>query len=275
MIIFNELEYAENMLKRGFLQDKYSMELKILAKYYNKKKDLKTNDIKVKLKEFCKKYLTGYNEILHLDMITTATTFGVQKKNVLVVIPPIPITKNELEKIKELNDLDLEKLSFVALVLSKINKHIPKNTNSKYKKKENIDNQGYYVNNLKDLFTCSKITCNKTRKDIFIEQLHETKLFGFTIFCTLEVNFVDEISEPEIIIKNFDNFILEYLKYIGHNIAHCLNCEIPFATSNSTHKYCKICAKEIYNEQEKNNAKLRMRKMRNKNVTQTEYLINP
>ena len=248
MIIFNELEYAENMLKRGFLQDKYSMELKILAKYYNKKKDLKTNDIKIKLKEFCKEHLTGYNEVLHLDMIIKATTFGVQKKNVLVIIPPIPITKIELEKIKELNDLDLEKLSFVALVLSKINKHIPKNTSSKYKKKENIDNQGYYVNNLKDLFICSKITCNKTRKDIFIDQLHETKLFGFTIFCTLEVNFVDEISEPEIIIKNFDNFILEYLKYIGHNIAYCLNCESPFICTNNLHKYCKICAREIWNK---------------------------
>ena len=272
-MIFNELEYAERMLKEGFLQDKYLMELKLLAKYYNKIKGLITDDIKIKLKEFCKKYLPEYNEVLHLELITKAVHYGVQKKNTLVIVPFIPIMKNELKKIKKLNNLNLEKLSFIALLLSKTNKYMPISNRSK-KKKDII--KGYYVNNylFKDLFNYAGVVCNKKERDILIDQLCETKLFNLTIFCALEVNFVDEINKPEFIIEYFDDLILEYLKYIGHNIVNCGNCGKSFIPSNGTHKYCKICAKEIHNEQEKNNAKIRMMKMRNKNVTQTENSTN-
>ena len=39
-MIFNELEYAKRMLEKGFIQQKYLTELKILAKYYNKVENL-------------------------------------------------------------------------------------------------------------------------------------------------------------------------------------------------------------------------------------------
>jgi len=70
----------------------------------------------------------------------------------------------------------------------------------------------------------------------------------------------------------FGDIIVNNLK---NNIGHTIICDIcgkRIRPSNLTHKYCKECAKEIHQEQEKNNAKLRMRKMREKNVTQTENL---
>ena len=251
-MIFNELEYAERMLKEGFLQDKYLMELKLLAKYYNKIKGLITDDVKIKLKEFCKKYLPEYNEILHLELIVKAVHYGVQKKNTLVIVPFIPIMKNELEEIKKLNNLNLEKLSFIALLLSKTNKYMP--ISNKRKKNKNII-KGYYVNNylFKDLFDYAGVICNKKERDEFIDRLCETKLFNLTIFCALEVNFVDEINKSEFIIEYFDDLILEYLKYIGHNIIYCDNCGKSFIPSNNRHKFCKDCWKEIRKEQNRDN----------------------
>ena len=35
-MIFNELDYVNNMLNNGFIQNSYLLELKLLAKYYNK-----------------------------------------------------------------------------------------------------------------------------------------------------------------------------------------------------------------------------------------------
>jgi len=68
----------------------------------------------------------------------------------------------------------------------------------------------------------------------------------------------------------FGDIIVDNLRNnIGHTII-CNICGKRIRPSNLTHKYCKECAKEIHQEQEKNNAKLRMRKMREKNVTQTE-----
>lgn len=245
-MIFNELEYAKKMLEKGFIQDKYTMELKILAKYYNKNLNLKTDNVKIKLKEFCLKYLPKYNEVLHLEMIIKATKYGVKTKNKLLIIPPIPITKKELNNIESLKDIKLETFSFVALVLGKIDKY--KKLNGKEDNKKFI----YYCNNLKEMFISSKIKCNKEQRENFIDLLSQTQLFDYTIFGTLKVNFIDESDNQfEFTINNYENFVLEYLKYKGENIQYCDVCGIPFSPTNNKSKYCYACAKDIKQEQDR------------------------
>ena len=162
------------MLTKGFIQNKYLTELRVLAKYYNKNDGLKTDEVKVKLKEFCKKYLPEYNDVIHLDMINKATSYGVQKRNILTVITSINITENELHNISGLNDVKLEKLAFTALILSKANKYRPKN---KY-----YNSDSYTVYNFKELFKYASIKCNKEQKDEYLKQLSKSGLFSYTIY---------------------------------------------------------------------------------------------
>jgi len=239
-LIFNELEYAKTMLVKGFIQNKYLTELRILAKYYNKIDELNTEGVKSKLKEFCKKYLPEYNEVIHLDMITKASKYGVQKKNVLTVIPPIHITENELHDIGSLNDLKIEKIAFSALVLSKI---------SKYKSKSKYNNhKEYIIYNFKEMFKYSQERCNQEQKDDILKLLDKSGLFNYTIYGSLKVNFIDEISKPVIILNDFNNFVLEYEKYIGGNVINCKKCGIPFYPANNKNKYCKMCQKDHWKE---------------------------
>jgi len=260
-MIFNELEYAKKMINSGFIQDKYSKELRILAKYYNKELNLKTDKIKEKLKEFCEKYLPKYNEVLHLDMIIKASRYGVKKNNRLLKIQSILITKNELTTIESLKDIKLETFSFVTLVLSKINKFVEENYKDHKKKKCNKKYE-YYCNNLKEMFISSKIRCNKEQRESYIDLLSQTSLFDYTIFGTFKVNFVDEIEEVVIEINKYENFVLEYMKYKGENIGYCEVCEIPFYPTNNFQKYCKTCAKEIEKENHKDRNREYMRKVR-------------
>ena len=253
-MIFNELEYAKKMLVKGFIGDRYTMELKILAKYYNKKYGLKTDAIKSKLKDFCIKYLPKYNEVLHLEMITKASKYGVQKKNTLMKIPPIPITKSELDKIESLNDIKLETIAFTALVLSKIDKYRPK-------KKNNKKNE-YHCNNLQEMFINSKVRSDKEQREDYIRRLSETELFDLTVFATLKINFVDESEEPELRICKYENFVLEYLSYKGENVEDCIVCCTPFLPTNNFQRYCKICAKDIEKENHKDRNREHMRKKR-------------
>ena len=239
-MIFNELEYAKKMLIKGFIGDRYTMELKILAKYYNKIDGLKTDAIKVKLKEFFKKYLPKYNEVLHLEMIIKASRYGVQKKNRLLKMPPIPITKSELDKIESLNDIKLETIAFVALVLSKIDK---------YRSKKKIKKDEYYCNNLKEMFINSKVRSDKEQREDYISKLSATELFDLTVFGSFKVNFVDESEESEFTIEKYDNFVLEYLSYKGENVDYCVKCCSPFLPTNNFQTYCKVCAKDILKEQ--------------------------
>ena len=235
-MIFNELEYAKKMLVKGFIGDRYTMELKILAKYYNKKYGLKTDAIKSKLKDFCIKYLPKYNEVLHLEMIIKASKYGVQKKNTLMNIPPIPITKSELDKIESLNDIKLETIAFTALVLSKIDKYRPK-------KKNNKKNE-YHCNNLQEMFINSKVRSDKEQREDYIRKLSVTELFDLTVFTTLKINFVDESEDPELRICKYENFVLEYLSYKGENVEDCIVCCTPFLPNGNRQKFCKICWKE-------------------------------
>lgn len=246
-MIFNELEYAETMLSKGFIQNKYLTELRILAKYYNKIKELKTEEVKVMLKEFCKKFLLEYNEVIHLDMINKAVNYGVKKKHTLTVILSIHITKNELNKIQELNDLKLEKIAFTVLVLSKANKYKPKN---KY-------NNGdfYTVYNYKELFKYAGVKCSKDQKDDYLKQLSKSRLFNYTIYGGLRVNFIDDmgdIGDSGIVLSNFNNFVLEYEKYVGGNVINCEKCGIPFYPKSNNQKYCVDCwpnrEKELWRE---------------------------
>lgn len=242
-MIFNELEYAKKMLVKGFIGDRYTMELKILAKYYNKIDGLKTDAIKVKLKEFCKKYLPKYNEVLHLEMIIKASRYGVQKKNTLLNMPPIPITKSELNKIELLNDIKLETIAFVALVLSKIDK---------YRSKKKIKKDEYYCNNFKEMFINSKVRSDKEQREDYIGKLSATELFDLTVFGSFKVNFVDESEESKFTIDRYGNFVLEYLKYKGENIGYCDVCSMPFIITNNNKKYCPECAKIVQREQKLN-----------------------
>lgn len=244
-MIFNELEYAKKMLEKGFIQDRYTMELKILAKYYNEIDGLKTDAIKAKLKEFCKKHLPKYNEVLHLEMIIKSSKYGVQKKNKLMKIPPIPITKSELDKLESLNDIKLESIAFVALVLGKIDKFKPKKKTKKGVEIEYI----YYCNNFKEMFISSKVRSDKYQRESYVAQLAETDLFDLTVFCSLQINFVDESEGHEFTIDKYDNFVLEYLKYKGEKVDYCEVCGVPFIITGNKLKYCPSCAKAIQQEQ--------------------------
>ena len=263
-MIFNELEYAKKMLIKGFIGDRYTMELKILAKYYNKIDGLKTDAIKVKLKEFCKKYLPKYNEVLHLEMIIKASRYGVQKKNTLLNMPPVSITKSELNKIESLNNIKLEAIAFTALVLSKIDK---------YRSKKKIKKDEYYCNNFKEMFINSKVRSDKEQREDYIGKLKETDLFDLTVFVTLKVNFVEESEEPEFTIEKYDNFVFEYLNYKGENVDYCVKCCSPFIPTNNFQTYCKVCAKETENKNHKERNREHMRKKRS--VDEGEKLANP
>ena len=228
------------MLIKGFIQNKYLTELRVLAKYYNKIDGLKTEEVKVKLKEFCKKYLPEYNEVIHLDLINKATNYGVQKKNTLTVILSIYITENELQKIRNLNDLKLEKIAFTALVLSKVNKYKPKN------KYNSVDS--YTIYNFKELFKYAKVKCKQNQKDEYLKQLSKSGLFNYTVYGGLKVNFVDEVGQTAITLNNFNDFVLEYEKYIGGNVINCEKCGVPFYPTNNSQKYCNICKKDNWRE---------------------------
>lgn len=269
-MIFNELEFVERMLQKGFLLDKYLFELKKLAAYYNKHEGLEADDIKTKLKAFCGEHLPQYNEVRHLDLILKAARYGAGKKNTLVVIPPVCVTEKELETIRTLQDIQLERVAFTLLVLSKVNKHKPKKEskarNAIYDKNGNIisskhKEDSYYVTSTNELFTHAKFKGNKSNRESLLAELKQKDLIELTAFGTIKVKFVDAgtATPPILTLTHFDDFVLEYDRLTGHRrIDYCKSCRKPMVKVSNRQEYCTACQKEMrlgkyrrYNEKRK------------------------
>jgi hypothetical protein len=259
--ILNELEYAENMTKKGFLQKKYEFELKILSKYYYSQGH-SADILKQKIKDFCTYYLPDFSEVKYFKMINRVCSYG--EKNSLFIVKPVKITKKEFDKIRSLNNLKVEKIAFVLLVLSNINrqsyilymrdkiKDIKKNNeNKKIHKNLPKISLGYYVaEKINTLFNLSKIYLSKAERNEIIKILIDEKLIKMNKQCIYKIEFVNHnTNENVLILDNFEDFVLEYDRLLGDNIGHCETCKKPIRITSGRQKYCRQCWKELRKEQ--------------------------
>jgi len=267
ILILNEKELLRKSLEEGYIDEKKtSNTIRILAKHYFSI-DMTKEQVYDSIDNFFKKNYKKYNSVKwqnSFDKIISAVYKYKDYK--LFDINSIEITENELVRIKSLNNIKYEKVVFILLVYAKI-----------YNKMKNNE-LGIVKIDQKYIFSDAKVKENTHSQGTILHTFEEMGLITpyRIVNCTdIKINFIDKNSQVVLKITDFRNYVYEYLRWKGENIINCQNCNILFYPSNHTHKFCKVCAKEIHSEQERENSKLRMRKMRNNHVTQTEKLCNP
>jgi len=236
MIIFNEYKFAQEMLNRGFKKNMSSAELIVLAKYFRyigKNEDQITDDLNI----FCAKHFDGFNPIISCNKIKHVVQNS--KKYPLVIPKPVPITQNEIDIIKGLNDYKSEKVIFILLVIAK---HL----------KLNVGIKDYYANVKRtEMFTMAKVHTTKEEKNNIINNLDQqtglidTQLFGGRSSCSFLITFVDEGGDAIFYVDEFDNII-------GFYPIYCEKCGIVLEKTGRNHKMCKLCWKEHRKEWDRN-----------------------
>lgn len=225
MIIFDEKKYAEKMISQGFLTKKYIVkELTALAKYYYKEKNVELYAIKKKLDEFGERYVSYYVPSDWRSSINEAVS-RVRREDYLAD-KKITITNRELNRIKSLPSLNEQKVMFALLVLDKF-----------YNRKafEVFDS---------DLYKISKVNVNSAKKREIISSLIQHNCIDVIMGQKYKnkIKYKNDKSKVEITITNFDDFIYEYLNYIGDGrYGHCGVCGKIIKYYN-TRKFCKECA---------------------------------
>jgi len=256
------------MLIHGFIQKKYEYELKILSKYYFSQ-NIYENDLRNKVLEFCNKHMNDFNEVRYIKMIKRVCRYG--ENNSLFIVKPVRITQCEIDKIKTLNNLKIEKIAFVLLVLANINKqsyilyvrdkikHIQKINNKKNRliKVPNIS-LSYYINEkINSIFKLAKIYLKKDERNTILRILIEREFIIMTKKCKYKINFIKHNTEKNsVIIYNFDDFVLEYERIIGDNIGYCIECKKPIRIRGNNHKMCSDCWKKHRKEYINNKVKI-------------------
>lgn len=239
MIVLNEKEYAQDLIKNKTLGEKPFYSLTVLAKYYYNCLGYKNKQIAETLMDFMDKYYSRYecNKQSWDDNIRKIAR-NVRSYH-MHQIDGVYITKSELDKIHSLNNGNYEKLAFTLICLAKLN-------NLKSGK-----NNGWVNTDIKTVFSMAKVTCSVKDRYKKIGYLKEMGMIEFpkrndNLNC--RVTFIsdnsnsDEEDENVLFVSDFRELGYEYLKFKGEKFTRCGECGRLIKNNKyGNRKYCREC----------------------------------
>jgi hypothetical protein len=161
MKILNELAYAEKLLEQGFSRYMYGGDLYILAKYY-RYLGVDEKQIERNLISFCEKFEKSFD--VNANYKNIEWNLKKSRKSKLRIPVDVPITINELNIIKNLNNYRYEKILFTLLVLAKYFRIT--NTSVKVNKKITEENDAYIIYNKFNFILKHSHTCKRKDENI-------------------------------------------------------------------------------------------------------------
>lgn len=243
MIILDELAFAEDMSKKGFIKTFSIYELSIYAKW-RRYLDLKKEDAEIEkeLIEFSKKHNENFIYEVDYPKIDKALQ-SIENFRLRVPIPTY-VTESEWGKIQSLDNIKHRKVMFVMLVVSKYYKHndtrILKDGQKRNSKYDNV-----YFCNLSDanIIKLAGVRFRDTSdRNKMFNILYSKGFIDVTRGrrCTRIVKIVDNNDDAIEDVTDYHNIILYYDRLTGMNIGECEECGRLFRQNkNNTFKYCK------------------------------------
>ena len=256
-IIFYEYEHCENIINKG-VNKLVQKDLNLLAAYWEHEGE-KLSQIKNNIESFCLKNDKYFNLVQSSKMIKRALSYA--RNNKLRFPTPIIITQNELNAIIKIDNYNNQKFLFAMLVCAKFfKKHQSRNKLTKNKYSEAL----YSNNSIKDI---QEIAGTKFTNRYWNDIKHRFTTIGLispTIIGSKRwaIGFVNDNSEPCLIIEDYRNIIAYFQEYSGEKMIECEGCGVKTIRKSGTHLYCKKCWNNKYRELNKE----QMRRNRNKKL---------
>lgn len=245
-LILNEKCLLDKSLNEGYINKKPSVTIRILAKYYLSV-GMNADQTYNAIDNFLNKNFIGYIPMNWYNIIKGIINKLIKNKDCsLVYIKNVKITKNEIDIIKTINNIKLEKLAFTLLIYAKIYNQLNNNSSN-------------WVNeHHKYIFKDAKVSATKIEQGKMIHELKELNLVTVPLKVdkvNIKVNFIDNDYSEEniaIIIDDFRNFVYEYQFYFNPNkYIKCSECSKLIKPTNNRQKFCRNCWKEHRKEYEK------------------------
>ncbi|OPH47564.1 hypothetical protein BC351_10245 [Paenibacillus ferrarius] len=158
----------------------------------------------------------------------------------LYSVDEIIITQDELASIRAIEHEEYEKVAFALLVHAKIQNSI------------NPDNHNWMNSKTTDIIRDSKLNLKAQEKKLIFHVLMKRGLIESSKSMTntnFKVLFIHNESEKGVVIKDFRNYVYEYIRAKGGtNIMECQQCELLIIKNKNIQKYCTDCARVIKRE---------------------------
>lgn len=227
MIVFDEVDYAESVIRNGCSKRNVLLDFNILAKYFLYYIGLTEQDTKEKMLNILKNsdiYIPISYLIPKIDK-----AIGFAKTENLRTMDAISIFEEEINIIQELPE-EVQDLAFEYLFLSKWSS----------------DEKGFFLSqaDAKKLLGKPSMRNNQLQSLNYI--LEKEKYIKFVDTKTKELIKVLKKQDDgkEIIrIEDFNHPTLYYRRYLGDRIINCEICNCLVKPRGNKQKYCKDCAR--------------------------------
>lgn len=235
MIIFDEVRYAENIIRNGCSRKYILVDFKVLAKYFLQYKGYEEE----KTLEEMLNILKDNQSIIPLNFLPQKIQASIKfaKNESLRRANSILISKEEIIKIDSLPDY-LRELAFIYLFLMKWNN----------------EEDGFFIDksDIKKLLKQTNLTNSKINiYDGELERLGFIKFIDYRRKEKIVVTSIENNEDAELEIEDFENVILYYRQYCGKKVIKCIDCNSLIEVRSNRQKYCKNCAKRQKVEQNK------------------------
>ena len=237
-LILNETEIVNKTIEGSLkLPSKPSKVLRIIIKnmIINENSD---EDIKELIENLLKReYGKNYNKTYWNKYIDSTIKSLKKKENKMIDVDKVNIYKEELEIIKSLNDIRLEKLAFILLVYCKINKQVNPLINNKI----NIPLYNILMESLIKRDNDSKLLLNELYKKEFIHQGNSCD------GTAIQILYIRNEGELAFIIDDLRDYqpITWYLEYrLGLKYKKCKRCGKRFEVKGNNNSFCNDCSKD-------------------------------
>jgi hypothetical protein len=219
--------------------------------YYKEVLKIKEDDRKVKLEEFCAKYMLDYKKEKHYRIMNRALNAAKKKCNKLVVIDHIDVYQDELNYINSLElPYDYKKIMFTFLVDKKLKQYIDKLKNKKQKKDKKEENKFYFKGGKQRYKYITEIAhvpkVLKINEEV-IHELGEKKLVTILHSGLISLDYLNNCTETGGIlkpaIKQFEDIGWYSNLYNGiSDIRICEDCGIVFKKKSNYQIKCIQCS---------------------------------
>lgn len=240
-MIINEYEIAENVLATKTINDK--SELFIVAKYLRNEMECDVSETVAMLDNILTKSDRNYNPIKAAKFLEKMSKKASDYK--LKKVDYVDITQNELDEIKKLDSIKLQRLAFTLLVYAKYNNKI------------SSDNDNWCNIKLNDLYKISRVsTRNAKEKALYLNRLNR---LGYISFSKKNTNLncrYSLINEEEhnyaLRISDIRELGYQYLAITDKKqFVYCQKCGVIIkkkSKNDYSTKYCGTCTQQLRNE---------------------------
>lgn len=255
-IILNERTWTERMLELGEFGDSAYETLCRVAKYY-KAQGLQKREIRKKLDEFLLRCDPYASMVMWENTLEKAVKVGL--KYPMIQIDRIVITEPEMQTVRAVGKIQLQRLAFTLLCVAKYMKEVAPLTD------------GWVNTPESEIMKMANIKTTYKRQQLMYGQLLDAGLLQASKkISNLNVRVLFMQDGPEALsVTDFRDLGNQYMKYIGKPYFVCQNCgltvRVPDGAKPGNMKYCQECAQKIHMQQMVNHV-MRVRRSKSSEV---------